>query len=125
VSVYCVGKHCNPGQATTSAHQFRTQFADESVRVDIYPLKKTLIDMEYFVLDLKQRRHEIEIVIDANEAEDINARPQPHSQKFRSTTGFNIDRTLDGSLKTFIENCGLINEAASKQPDQTVPNTHH
>jgi hypothetical protein len=64
-------------------------------------------------------------VIDANESEDRNARPQPHSQKFRSTTGFNIDGTLDVSLKAFIANCGLINEAISKHPDQTVANTYN
>jgi hypothetical protein len=55
LSVYRVGKHSNPGQATASAQQFRTQCADASARVDIDPLKQTLIDLEYFVLDLKQR----------------------------------------------------------------------
>jgi hypothetical protein len=64
-------------------------------------------------------------VIDANETEDRNARPQPHSQQFTSTLGFNIDGTLDGSLKTFITNCVLINVVASKQPGQPVPNTHN
>jgi hypothetical protein len=39
--------------------------------------------------------------------------------------GFNIDGIIDGSLKIFIANFGLINEAASKHPDQTVPNTHN
>jgi hypothetical protein len=64
-------------------------------------------------------------VIDRNKVEDRNARPQPCSQKFRSTSGFNIDGTLDGSLKTFKANCGLINEAASKHTGQMVPHTHN
>jgi hypothetical protein len=115
----------NPEQATASAQQFRMQYADASARVDIDPFKKTRIDLEYFVLDLKGRGYEVETVIDDNEAEDINSRPQPHSQKFSSTSGFNIDGTLDGSLKTFITNCGIINMAASKHPGQTVPNTHN
>jgi hypothetical protein len=53
VSVYHVGKHCNHGQATTPAQQCRTQYADESDRVNIDPFKQTLINLEYFVLDLK------------------------------------------------------------------------
>jgi hypothetical protein len=114
VSVYRVGKHSNPGQATASTQKFRMHYADESAWVDIDPFKQTLIDLQYFVLDLKQRGHEVAIVSNANATEDRNARPQPHSQKFLSTSGFNIYGTLDGSLKRFIANCGLINEAASK-----------
>jgi hypothetical protein len=86
---------------------------------------ETLIDLEYLVLDLKRRGYEVATMIDVNEAEDRNARPQSHSKQFRSTLGFNIDGTLDGSLKTFIANCGLINVATSKHPGQTVPNTHN
>jgi hypothetical protein len=114
VSVYRVGKHSNPGQATSSAQQFRTQYGDASARVDIDTSKQTIIDLEYFVLDLKRRGDELATVIDADKAEDRNARPQPHSQKFRSTSGFNIDVTLEGSLRTFIKKCGIINVVASK-----------
>jgi hypothetical protein len=81
VSVYLVSNECNPSQATASAHQFRMHYADKSVRVDIYPFKQTLINLEYFVLDLKRRGHEVAIVIDANESGARNARPQPHSQQ--------------------------------------------
>jgi hypothetical protein len=80
VSVYHVGKHSNPGQATSSAQQFRTQYEDAGARVDIDPFKQTLINLEYFVLDMKQQGYEVATLIDANEAEDRNARPQPHSQ---------------------------------------------
>jgi hypothetical protein len=125
VSVYHVGKHSNPSQATSSSQQLRTQYVESSARVDIDPFKQTLIDLEYFILDLKGRGYEVAKVIDASKTEDRNARPQPHSQQFRSKLGFNIDGTLDGSLKTFITNCGLIKVAASKQPGQTVPNTHN
>jgi hypothetical protein len=125
VSAYRVGKHSNPGQATASAQKFRTHYAYASARVNIDPFKQTLIDLEYFVLDLKRRGCEVATVIDVNEAEDRNTRPQPHSQQFISTSGFTIDGTLDGSLKTFITNCGLINVDASRHPGQTVPNTHN
>jgi hypothetical protein len=63
-------------------------------------------------------------VIDANEAEVRNARHQPHSQQFQSTFGFNIDGTLDESLKMFITNCGLINTALRKDSGQRVTNRH-
>jgi hypothetical protein len=81
LSVYRVGEHGNPGQATSPAHQFRTQYADESARVHIDPFKQTLINLGYFVLYLKQRGHKVAIVIDVNEVEDRNVRPQPHSQQ--------------------------------------------
>jgi hypothetical protein len=101
------------------------QYADASMRVDIDPFKQTLIELEYFVLDLKRWGYEVAAVIDANEGEERNVRPQPHSQKFRSTSGFNIDGKLNGSLKTFITNCGIINVTASKHPGHPVPNTHN
>jgi hypothetical protein len=73
VSVYRVGGHSNPGGATASGQQFRTQYADESARVDIYPFKQTIIDLEYVVLDLKRRGHEVAIVINGNEVAARNA----------------------------------------------------
>jgi hypothetical protein len=88
--------------------------------VDIDPFKHTLSDLEYFILDLKCRGYEIVIVIDVNEAEDINARPQPYLQRFQPTSGFHIYGSIDGSLKTFIANFRLIDEAAIKHPEQPV-----
>jgi hypothetical protein len=82
LSVYRVGKHYNTGEATASAHQFRMQYADENARVGTNPFTQTLIDLEHFVLYLKERGHKVAIVIDANEVEERNARPRPHSQQF-------------------------------------------
>jgi hypothetical protein len=82
VTVFQVGKHSAPGGGVASAQQYHTQYAYESARVDIYPFKQTLIDLEYFILELKSKGYEIAIVIDAKEAEDRNARQQPHTQCF-------------------------------------------
>jgi hypothetical protein len=40
-----------------------------------------------------------------------------------SDTGFNIEGTIDGSLKTFIENTGLHNILNTKHGDENVPPT--
>jgi hypothetical protein len=47
------------------------------------------------------------IVVDANESEGRNAHPQPYYQCFKSTSGFHINGTINGSIKTFISNYGL------------------
>jgi hypothetical protein len=61
--------------------------------------------------------------MDANQNESRCFRPQTHDQKFKSDTGFNIDGTIDGSLKTFVEITGLHNILNTKHDDENVPPT--
>jgi hypothetical protein len=34
---------------------------------------------------------------------------QTHNEKFLTHNGFHVDGSIDGSLQSFIQNCGLIN----------------
>jgi hypothetical protein len=64
------------------------------------------------------------VFLDANQNESRFYRPQIHDRKFKSDTGFNIDGTIDGSLKTFVENTGsLHNILNTKYGDENVPPT--
>jgi hypothetical protein len=66
VIVYCVGHNHNTGDATAFQQQYRTQYADETTRVEINPHKQTMIDLEYFTEELKTDGFEVAVFIDAN-----------------------------------------------------------
>jgi hypothetical protein len=70
------------------------------------PHKQTLVDLEYFVNDLRQKEHDMAIFIDENQNDRRCYRPQGHDKHFESDGGFNIDGRIDGSLKIFFENTG-------------------
>jgi hypothetical protein len=53
VTVYRVGHNLNAGDATAFQKQFRTQYADETARVETNPHKQSMIDLEYFMEELK------------------------------------------------------------------------
>jgi hypothetical protein len=61
-----------------------------------------MVDLEYFVKVLRDEGHEVVVFMDANQNEARYYRPQSHDQNFKSDTGFNVDGTIDGSLKTFV-----------------------
>jgi hypothetical protein len=63
------------------------------------------------------------VFLDANQNESRCYIPQTHNRKFKSDTGFNIDGTIDGSLKTFVENTGLHTILNTKHGDENVPPT--
>jgi hypothetical protein len=67
VTVYRVGHNHNAGDATAFQQQYRTQYADETARVEINPDKQTKIDLEYFTKELKTDGFEVAVFIDANE----------------------------------------------------------
>jgi hypothetical protein len=58
--------------------------------------------------------------MDAHKNESQCYRPHNHNLKFKSEKWFNIDGTLDGSLKTFVQNSGLHNILNTKHGDENA-----
>jgi hypothetical protein len=100
VTVYRVGHNRNAGDATAFQQQYRTQYADETARVEINPHKQTMIALEYFTEELKTDGFEVVVFIDANEKLDHRVRSQNHDHKYKSDKGFHIDGSIDGSIAT-------------------------
>jgi hypothetical protein len=88
------------------------------------PHRQTLIDMEYFVKDLKYANQEVLIFMDANENERHRFQAQTHDVKSVTKHGFHVDGSIDGSLHTFMQNCGLLN-VIKELSDGATPNTHN
>jgi hypothetical protein len=91
VTVYCVGNNRNSGDATAFQQQYRTQYTDDTARVDINLHKQTIIYLEYFTEELKSDGFEVVVFIDANEPIDHRIREQRHQHKHKSSNGFHID----------------------------------
>jgi hypothetical protein len=81
------------------------------------------VDLEYFVNDLIYKENDMAIFIDANQNDKRCYRPQGHDKQFESDGGFNIDGRIDGSLKTFMENTGLVNALNNTHGSGNVPPT--
>jgi hypothetical protein len=66
------------------------------------------------------------VFIDANETLDHRARSQNHDHKYKSDKGFHIDGSIDGSIATYTQNCGLSNILSERhaQSGADIPNTH-
>jgi hypothetical protein len=55
----------DPGDTTAWEQQHNIQYEDDTSRVGkIVPHKHTLVDLEYFVQELKNKGHDMEIFID-------------------------------------------------------------
>jgi hypothetical protein len=106
--------------------QYRTKYADETARVEITPHKQTMIDLEYFTEELKTDGFEVVVLIDANEPLDHRYRSQNHDHKYKSDKGFHIDGSIDGSITTYTQNCGLSNILSERHDESgaEIPNTH-
>jgi PP-loop superfamily ATP-utilizing enzyme len=65
ITVFRVGQNRNAGDATAFQQQYRTQYADETARVEINPHKQMMIDLEYFTEELKTDGFEVVVFIDA------------------------------------------------------------
>jgi hypothetical protein len=89
----------------------------------IDPHRQTVVDLEYFIRELRDKGHAVVFFLDAHQNESRCYRPQTHDWKFKPNTGFNIDGTIDGSLKTFVESTGLHNILNTKHGDENVPPT--
>jgi hypothetical protein len=87
------------------------------------PHSQTLIDLQYFVEKVKSTGHEVLILMDANRAEEQTYQPQYHNITLVKEKGFHVDGTIDGSLQSFMQKCGLINILRQMHEDG-VPNTH-
>jgi hypothetical protein len=68
-----------------------------------------MIDLEYFSEELKADGFEVVVFIDVNEAIDHGVSEKSHQHKYKSNNGFHIDGSIDGSIATYIRNCGLSN----------------
>jgi hypothetical protein len=87
------------------------------------PHKKTLIDLKYHVEKLKTDGQEVLIFMDANQAEEHVYQAPTHNENFVTQKGFHVDGSIDGSLQSFIHNCGLIN-VLRRMHKGVVPNIH-
>jgi hypothetical protein len=65
--------------------------------------------LQYFVEKLKANGHEVLILMESNQAAEQTYQLQSHNIKLFTKKGFHVDGTIDGSLQTFMQNCGLIN----------------
>jgi hypothetical protein len=120
--VYRVCNQTNPRDTPTWRQQYQIQYADESARVgSIDPHRQTMVDLEYFVRELRDEGHEVLVFMDANQNKSRCYRPLIHDQKFKSDTGLNIDGTIDGSLKPFVQNTGMYYILNTKHGDENVP----
>jgi hypothetical protein len=61
-----------------------------------------------------------------NKPIDHRVRAQNHDHKYKSKNGFHIDGSINGSLATYIQNCGLSNILAERHAKSgaEIPNTH-
>jgi hypothetical protein len=125
ITVYRVCDQTDPGDTTARKQEHNIQCKDESARIgNIYPHKQTLVDLEYFVNDLRHKEHDVAIFVDANHNYRRCYRPQGHDKHFKSDGGFNIGGYIDGSLKTFLENTDLYNSLNNKHVLDNLLPTH-
>jgi hypothetical protein len=126
VTVYRVGHNRNAGDATACQQQYRTQYADGIARIEINPHKQTMIDLEYFTEELKTNGFEVVVFIDAKETLDHSVRSQNHDHKYKSDKRFHNDSSINGSIATYTQNCGLSNILSEPHAESgaDIPNTH-
>jgi hypothetical protein len=125
VSAYHICDQTNPGNTTASARQYTIQYENEELRLFLLnPHWQTLIDFEYFVKDLKDANHDVLIFLDANENETRHFQAHTHDVTFVTKHGFHVDGSIDGSLHSFMRNCGLLN-VIKELNEGTPPNTHN
>jgi hypothetical protein len=90
--------------------QHTIQYADEELRPFILdPHRQTIIDLDQFVQELKDKGHHILIFIDANEDEQHQFQEQGHVFQLVTKNCLHVDGRHNGSLGTIMDNCGLIN----------------
>jgi hypothetical protein len=124
ISAYRVCKQTNPGDITVSKQQLGIMYEDEELRPHLVDSQKqTLIGLQYHVEKLKKGGHEVLIFMDANKAEEQLYQAPTHNEKFVTQKGFHVDGSIDGSLQSFIQNCGLIN-ILRLMYGGVVPKTH-
>jgi hypothetical protein len=126
VTVYQAGHNRNAGDVTAFQKQYRTQYAYETAIVEIKPHKQTMIESEYLREELKTDGFEVVVLIDANETLDHRVRSQNHDHNYKLDKGFHIDGSIDGSIVTYTQNCGLSNTLSERNAESVadIPDTH-
>jgi hypothetical protein len=113
-----------PGDTTASKQQQCIKYADEELIYYVLdPHKQTLIDLQYFVQELQQGGYEVILFLDSNQDEYQSYIPQDHNACFKTKGGFQVDGSIDGSLHSFMPNCGLTNALTDVHSEQ-LPTTH-
>jgi hypothetical protein len=66
------------------------------------------------------------VFIDANETLDHRFRSQNHDHKYKSDKEFHTDVSIDGSIATYTQDCGLSNILSERHTEAgtDIPNTH-
>jgi hypothetical protein len=124
LNAYRVCSQRKPGDTTASKQQQCIQNADEELIPYVLDHHtQTLIDVQYFVQELQQGGDEVILFLDANQDEHQSYRPHEHDECFKTKGGFHVDGSIDGSLRTFMSNCGMTNALTNVHLEQ-VPNTH-
>jgi hypothetical protein len=82
-----------------------------------------LIDLQYFVQELQQEGDDFILFLDANQDEHQIFQSQEHNECFKTKSGFHVDISIDGSLRTFMFNCGLTNLLTDVHSEHIL-NTH-
>jgi hypothetical protein len=119
INTYRVCSQRDPSDTTASRQQQCVQYTDEELRPYVLdPHKQTLIDLQYFVQEILQGGDEVILFLDAQPY-----RPQDHDACFKTKGRFQVNGSIDGSLRSFMANCGLTNALTDIHSEQ-VPNTH-
>jgi hypothetical protein len=124
INAYIVCSRRDLGDTTASRQQQCVQYVDKELRpyaIDHH--KQTLIDLQYFVQELLQGRDEVILFLYANQDEYQPYRPQDHDACFKTKGGFQVDGSIDRSLRSFMANCGLTSALTDIHSEQ-VPDTH-
>jgi hypothetical protein len=123
VSAYRVCKQTNHDDLASSKQQLGIMYKYKELRPYLVdPSKQTLIDLQYFVEKLKAtgRAH---INGRQSSGRTKTYQPQSHNIKLVTKQGFHVDGTIDRSLQSFMQNCGLIN-ILRQMHKGVVPNTY-
>jgi hypothetical protein len=121
ITLYRVCDQTDPSDTTAWKQQHNIHYEDESARIsNIDPHKQTLVDLEYFVNDLRHNEHDVAIFIDANQNDRCCYRPHGQGNIFKLDGGFKIDRSIVGSLNTFLEYTGIFNDLNNKHGTENV-----
>jgi hypothetical protein len=124
INAYIVCSQSYPGDTTASKQQQCIQYTDDELSPYVLdPHKQTLIDLQHLVQELQQEGEEVILFLDANQDDQQRYRPQEKNECLKTRTRFHVDGSIDGSLRTFMANCGLTNALTDVHSEQ-VPNTH-
>jgi hypothetical protein len=124
IPAYRVRNQHQPGSLPASQQQYKIQYQDESlIPYILNPHRQTMIYLEYFAKPLRAKGQYIVLFINANEGIEHRFQPQGYKVAFKTDHGFHVDGKIDGSLRTFMENCGLMNIIAEKHGTD-VPKIH-